>query len=114
MSRKERVQEAIKQEVSSIIHDDLKDPCIGFVTVTRAELSPDLKFVRIFVSVLGKKKEEKATFVALERAKGYIRRLLANRIKLRFTPAIIFKEDKSAEYSVYISKKMDELKNEDK
>ncbi|MDD5006139.1 MAG: 30S ribosome-binding factor RbfA [Candidatus Omnitrophica bacterium] len=114
MSRKERVQEAIKQEVSSIIHDELKDPCIGFATVTRAEISQDLRHAKIYVSVLGKQKQDKSTFLALERAKGYIRRLLAQRLKLRFTPEIMFKEDNSAEYSVYIAKKIDELNNENK
>lgn len=114
MSRKERVQEAIKQEVSSIIHDELKDPRIGFVTITRTELSPDLRHARIFVSVLGKQESSNSTFEALGSAKGYIRKLLAKRLKMRFTPDITFKEDKSAEYSVYISKKIDELKNENK
>ncbi|MFH1622097.1 MAG: 30S ribosome-binding factor RbfA [Candidatus Omnitrophota bacterium] len=114
MSRKERVQEAIKQEVSSIIHDELKDPRIGFVTVTRTELSPDLRHARIFVSVLGKQELSNSTFKALGSAKGFIRKLLAQRLKMRFTPDITFKEDKSVEYSIYISKKIDELKNENK
>jgi ribosome-binding factor A len=109
MARRERVREAIKEEVSSIIHDKLKDPCIGFATVTRVELSPDLKYAKIYVSVLGKDKAE--TFVALERAKGYVRRLLAQRLKMRFIPELLFKEDNSIEYSIYISKKIDELKN---
>lgn len=112
MSRREKVQEAIKQEASSIIHDELKDPRIGFATVTKAEVSQDLKYAKIYVSVLGKKENVDATFVALNSAKGFIRRLLAQRLKMRFTPEISFKEDKSAEYSVYISKKIDELKNE--
>ena len=114
MSRRERVQEAIKQEVSSIIHDELKDPRIGFATVTRVEISPDLKYAKIYVSVLGKEKQDNSTFVALEKAKGFIRRLLAQRMKLRFTPEVACKEDRSAEYSIYISKKIDELKNENK
>lgn len=114
MSRKERVQEAIKQEVSSIIHDELKDPRIGFATVTKAEVSPDLKYTKIYVSVLGKKENDDSTFVALNNAKGFIRKLLAQRLKMRFTPEVAFKEDRSAEYSVYISKKIDELKNEQK
>ena len=114
MSRREKVQEVIKQEISSIIHGELKDPCIGFVTVTRVELSQDLKHAKIYVSVLGKQKSNNSTFVALGRAKGYIRRLLAQRLKMRFTPEIIFKEDKSIEYSIYISKKIDELKDEHK
>ncbi|MDD5617840.1 MAG: 30S ribosome-binding factor RbfA [Candidatus Omnitrophica bacterium] len=112
MARRERVQEAIKEEVSSIIHDELNDPCIGFATVTRVELSSDLKYAKIYVSVLENKNNK--PFVALGRAKGYIRKLLAQRMKMRFVPELIFKEDNSAEYSVYIAKKIDELKNENK
>lgn len=111
MSRKDKIQEAIKQEVSYIIHNELNDPRIGFVTVTKAEVSPDLKHARIYISALGQPQQNKATFVALEKAKGYIRKLLAQRLQMRFTPEIYFKEDKSGEYSVYISKKIDELKN---
>ncbi|MBL7197849.1 MAG: 30S ribosome-binding factor RbfA [Candidatus Omnitrophica bacterium] len=114
MSRREKVKEAIRQEVSSIIHDELKDPRIGFVTVTRTEVSPDLKYAKIYVSVLRKQESDTSTFKALESAKGYIRKLLAQRLKMRFTPEIAFKEDRSAEYSIYISKKIDELKNENK
>lgn len=114
MSRREKVQEAIKQETSAIIHDELNDPRIGFATVTKVELSLDLKYAKIYVSVLGEQEKNNSTFVALEKAKGYIRKLLAQRIKMRFVPEIIFKEDKSAEYSIYISKKIDEIKNEDK
>lgn len=113
MSRKDRVKEVIKQIVSSIIHDELKDPRIGFATVTKAEISPDLKHAKIYVSVLDKQKEA-STFKALESAKGYIRKLLAQRLKMRFTPEIMFKEDRSAEYSIYIAKKIEELMNEDK
>ena len=114
MSRKEKVQEAIKQEVGSIIHDELKDPRIGFATVTRAEVSADLKHAKVYVSVLKEEKTTASTFKALESAKGYIRKLLAQRLKMRFVPELIFREDKSAEYSIYISKKIDELKNENK
>jgi len=113
MSRKEKVQEAIKKEVGLIIHNELKDPRIGFATVTKAEVTPDLRHAKIYVSVLGKQKNDKSTFKALESAKGYIRSLLAKRLKMRFTPEIMFKEDRSAEYSIYISKKIDEIKNED-
>jgi len=111
MARLDRVAEAIKQEASSIIHDELNDPRIGFATVTKVELSHDLKHAKIFVSVLGKE-DTKDTFKALESAKGFVRKLLAERLQMRYTPEILFKEDKSAEYSIYISKKLDELKDE--
>jgi len=114
MGRKDRVKEIIKQEVSSIIHDEVNDPRIGFVTVTRIEMSPDLRYATIFVSVLGQPKECEETFKALNSAKGFIRKLLAGRIRMRFIPDISFKQDKTIEYSVYISKKIDEIKDETK
>lgn len=110
MSRKDKVQEAIKQEVSSIIHDELHDPRIGFATVTKVDVSLDLKHAKIYVSVLGKSQQDNSTFIALDKAKGYVRKLLARRLKMRFVPEITFKEDRSIEYSVYISQKIDEIK----
>ncbi|MFC1708532.1 30S ribosome-binding factor RbfA [Candidatus Omnitrophota bacterium] len=114
MSRKDKVQEAIRQEVAAIIHDELKDPRIGFATVTRAEVTADLRHAKIYVSVLGKQKSANSTLKALESGKGYMRTLLAKRLKMRFTPDLMFKEDKSAEYSVEFAKKLEEIKNEDK
>lgn len=114
MSRKEKVQEVIKQEVGLIIHDELKDPRIGFATVTKVELSKDLKHAKIYVSVLGSQKSLSSTFKALKSGNGFIRMLLAKRLKMRYTPDIMFKQDRSAEYSVLIAKKIDEIKDEDR
>jgi len=110
MSRRDRVTEAIKKEASLIIHDELKDPRLGFVTITRVELSADLRFAKIFYSVLGKEEEHKKTHEALESALGFIRRLIAQRINLRFAPEIIFREDRSSEYSVRIQEVLEEIK----
>ena len=112
MARKDKVQEAIKQEVSAIMREDLSDSRIGFVTVTKVEVSFDLRHAKIFVSVLGETEQSQATFVALKRATGYVRRLLAERLRMRFVPEIAFKEDKTAAYSVYIAKKIDEIKQQ--
>lgn len=110
MSRQEKVAEALKKEVSLIIHDELKDPRLGFITITRAEITPDLRQAKIFFSVLGKDEDYKKTKEALDSALGFIRRLIAQRIRLRFTPEIIFKEDKSSEYSIRIQEVLDEIK----
>jgi len=110
MARYERVSEALKKEVSSIIHDELKDPRLGFVTVTRIELTPDLRYAKIFFSVLGEDEAYKKTKEALDSALGFIRRLIAQRIKLRLVPEIAFKEDRSCEYSIKIQQVLDEIK----
>ena len=112
MARKDKVQEAIKQEVSAIMREDLSDSRIGFVTITKVEVSLDLRHAKIFVSVLGETEQSQATFDALKRATGYVRKLLAERLRMRFVPEITFKEDKTAAYSVYIANKIDEIKKQ--
>lgn len=110
MSRHERVEEAIKKEVSMIIHDQLKDPRVGFVTITRVELSMDLRNAKIFYSVLGKEESRKKTKLALDSAQGFIRSLVAQRINMRFATELMFQEDHSTEYSVHIEEILNEIK----
>jgi ribosome-binding factor A len=112
MARKDRVTEAIRREVSVIIHDELKDPRIGFTTVTRVEMTPDLRYAKIFFSVLGKEEDYKKTKEALDSALGFIRSQIAQRINLRFAPEIAFHEDRSSEYSVRIQEVLDQNKEE--
>lgn len=110
MLRHDKVAEAIKKEVSVILHDELKDPRLGFVTIIRVELTQDLRYAKIFFSVLGDEAAHKKTEEALNSALGFVRRLIAQRIRLRFAPEIVFKEDRSAEYSFRIQKALDEIK----
>lgn len=109
MARQDRVAEAIRKEVSSIIIDELKDPRLGFVTITKAEISQDMRYARVFYSVLGKDEDYKKTKQALDSALGFIRKLIAERIKLRYTPEISFKEDRSHEYSLRIQQVIEEI-----
>lgn len=110
MSRPERVAQAIKEEISLILHDEIKDPRLGFVTITKVEITADLRQARIFFSVLGKEEDYKKTKAALDSALGFIRCLVAQRINLRFVPEIIFREDRSSEYSVRIEQVLNEIK----
>ncbi len=114
MSRQEKVAEALRKEVSSIIHDELKDPRLGFVTVTRAEITPDLRYAKVFFSVLGQQQDYDRTKAALDSASGFIRKLVAQRIRLMFAPEISFKEDRSSEYSVKIQEVLDQIKELEK
>lgn len=111
MPRRERVEEAIKKEVSTIIHDEIKDPRIGFVTIVRVELSEDLRNARIFYSVLGNDDARRKTKLALDSALGYVRSLVAQRINLRFATELIFQEDHSSEYSVKIEEILTQIKD---
>jgi len=109
MSRADKVSETLKKEISSIIHTELKDPRLGFVTVMRVELTHDMRYAKIFFSVLGSPDEQKKSTEALESALGFIRRLIAERIELRFVPEIRFIQDKSCEYSIRIQKELDKI-----
>ncbi len=110
MSRQDKIAEAIKQEASVIIHDKLKDPRLGFVTITNVEITRDLRFAKIFFSVLGNEMAYKKTKAALNSSLGFVRKLIAQRLSLRFAPEIAFYDDRSTEYSVRIEEVLNELK----
>lgn len=94
--RVERLREEIKKEASDIIRK-LKDPRVGFVTVTDVEVSGDLRHVKIFVSIYGDEQTKAATMEALTRATGHIRTEIGQRIRLRYTPEIQVRFDESIE-----------------
>lgn len=109
MSRKDKVAEEIKKEVSMILQEEIKDPRLGFTTITRVELTPDLRFARIFFSVYGDEKQWADTQAALEHAAGFIRRQIGDRLDLRFVPEILFQSDHSSEYSILIEQRLQEI-----
>jgi ribosome-binding factor A len=102
-NRPERVAKILKAEIGHIIHDDLKDPRIGFVSITHVELSRDLKYAKVYFSILGDNADAQKTVQGLLKATGYIKKLIGERLKLRFTPAIVFKLDRSIEYNIHLS-----------
>ena len=110
MSRKEKVEDAIQKEVSDIIQNEFKDPRLGFITITGVEVTDDLRYAKVFFSVLGSDEQVKKTKEALDSGLGFIRKLLAERIQLRFAPEISFKLDTSGEYSVRIQQVLDQIK----
>ncbi|MFA5362219.1 MAG: 30S ribosome-binding factor RbfA [Candidatus Omnitrophota bacterium] len=113
MLRQDKLQAAIKREVSLIIHDELKDPRLGFITITKVELTADYRLAKVFYSVLGEDLEYKKCKEALVSGLGLIRRLVGRRIKMRYTPELLFKPDRSSQYSVQIQKVLDEIKARD-
>ncbi len=113
--RSNRVAEQMKKEVAQIIGDQVKDPRIGFVTVTAVDLTNDLRNAKTYVSVLGNEKEKADSLEGLNKATAFIRRELGNRIKLRHVPEIEFRIDQSIEHGAHISKLLSEVKqNEEK
>ncbi|MBQ4404656.1 MAG: 30S ribosome-binding factor RbfA [Selenomonadaceae bacterium] len=102
--RIEKLQELIKQEMSKMLLTDLKDPRIGFVTVTDVEMTGDLREAKIYVSVMGGAEQVKNSLEGLNSALGFIRREIGQRIRLRFTPEISFALDTSLDYGEHIQK----------
>ena len=92
-----RLRELFKEETSAILQRNMRDPRIGFVSVTDVELSPDLRHARIFVSVYGDAEAKARTMEGLRSAEGFVRTELAHRIRLRYTPEVTFRIDESIE-----------------
>ena len=109
-----RINSEVQREMSSIIREDLKDPRIHPMTsVMAVEVTPDLKFAKIFVSVLGNDEEKEKTMEGLKKSASFARHQLAKRMNRRNTPELTFVLDTSIEYGVTMSKKIDELKEKE-
>jgi ribosome-binding factor A len=91
--RQEQVQNLLVQEVSIMLQRELKDPRLGFITITGAEVSRDLRHAKVFVSILGSEEEQKASMAALRSASGKIRGEFGRRARLRVAPEIVFEQD---------------------
>ena len=112
--RIEKLQELIKQEMSKSILQEIKDPRIGFVTVTDVKLSKDLSVAKIFVSIMGSDEQIKDTLEGLKSALGFLRHEIAKKVRMKYTPKIYFALDTSQNYSEHIQKLLLEISNEEK
>ena len=111
--RVEKVQELMKQEISEIILRELKDPRIGFATVTSVECTGDLREAKIYVSLMGSEQQVKDSWAGLMSSLGFIRREIGKRIRLRFTPELTFALDKSLDYSAHIQELLLKVQREE-
>ena len=107
--RTDRIDELLRQEIGSILARDLKDPRIGFATVTRVETTPDLRHARVWVSVIGQPGERTETVAALERSMGFVRRELGLRLRLRRIPDLHVRSDDTIERGTRVLHLLDEL-----
>lgn len=107
--RKDRVGDLLKREIAQIVQNQLKDPGLGFVTITGAKLSADLKQARIFYSVLGDEDSKKRTASALKRASGFIQNEVGRNLKLKYTPEVFFEFDGSVEYGAHIEELIERI-----
>src|SRR5690625_490491 len=97
-TRPNRVAEQMKKEIGELINQKLKDPRIGFITVTDLDLTNDLQNATVYISVLGDETEKEESLIGLSKASGFIRSEIGKKIRLRKVPEIIFKFDEAHEH----------------
>jgi ribosome-binding factor A len=103
-----RIDHEIQRILGTLITQELRDPRLGFVTVTRAEVSDDLQHCKVFVSIIGDRHQARQSLDALEHAKKFLRGELGHKIDLRHTPELIFVEDRSTERAIALAKTLRE------
>jgi ribosome-binding factor A len=106
----ERVGQEIRDEIATMIGRELKDPRIGFVTVTRVAITPDLRFARVYVSVLGDKAQQEKSLAGLKQASGFVKREIGRRLRMRLTPEIQFLYDKGVDATDRVARLLDDVK----
>lgn len=106
--RAERLAEEIREQVAQMIASQLKDPRLGFVTVTRVELAHDLGHARVYVGVLGSEAEREKSLQSLHQASGFVRRELGKRLRIRHTPEIEFRYDKGLDATDRVARLLEE------
>lgn len=111
--RPERVARLLKEEIAKAIQRELRDPSIGFTTVTDVVLTPDLRHADVYVMILGGEKEKKKGLETLNRAQGFIRKIVARDLNLKTNPTFSFHLDESLEKGEKIEKILKEIKRED-
>lgn len=110
MNRARKLEIDLQREISFIINSKLKDPRIGFVTVTDVKLSPDYHYLDIFVSIMGEERVKNDSMKGLSQCEGFIKKNLKERFRLRTIPDIKFIHDKSIEYGLKITSILENLK----
>ena len=111
--RQEKLGELIAAELSNLLRTRVKDPRVGFASITRVEVSGDMRHAKVFVSVMGDSKEQKETMKGLTNATGFLRHELASLLTLRFMPELVFKLDHSIEEGSRVLELINKAQQED-
>ena len=112
--KKQRTEESLRRELSSIILYELKDPRMGFVTLTGVEISQDCRSAKVRLLVRGTEEETALTLQGLQHARGYIQALINKRMDLRYTPILQFEEDKEVRRVMRVQQMIDKARKEDR
>ena len=111
--RQEKLGELIAADISDLLRTRVKDPRVGFASITRVEVSGDLRHAKVFVSVMGNSEEQKETMKGLKNASGFLRHELASRLTLRYMPELIFKLDHSIEEGARVLELIQQVEQEE-
>jgi ribosome-binding factor A len=111
-TRTERVEELLKVEISDMIRRDLKDPRLGFITITDAEVTKDLRHAKVYISVMGDEKSKEESLAVLQRAAGHIRSEFGRRAHLKIIPDITFKMDTAIDTGTRIFELLQQVKHD--
>ncbi len=107
--RDKRVADAIKETVAEIVLNEVADPGVGFVTVTRCHITRDLRVATVYFSAMGDEQQQQKSFAHLEHARGYVRRRLGERIRLRYLPELRFRRDEILAQEMRVSEIISDL-----
>lgn len=107
--RPQRVAEQMKKEIAELVRTDLKDDRLGFLTITRVEVSNDLQHAKVYASVFGNADKKQETLEVLQKSAGFIRGEVSRRLRMRLTPELAFVLDESGEYSAHIESVLRDL-----
>ncbi|MCH7825265.1 MAG: 30S ribosome-binding factor RbfA [Acidobacteria bacterium] len=108
--RRERLGDQLRVELADLIQREIRDPRVGFVTVTEVRMSPDLKYARAYVSILGDEEQTAESFDALQRAGGFLRSQIGRRLRLRHVPELRFVLDETLDTSARIDSLLEEAR----
>ncbi|RPF55951.1 30S ribosome-binding factor RbfA [Aquisalibacillus elongatus] len=112
--RSNRVAEQMKKELGDILSRKIKDPRVGFVTVTDVQVSGDLQQAKVFISIFGDEEKKEETLIGLAKSKGFIRSEIGNRIRLRKVPELTFEIDETIEHGNKIERIIQDLNEDDR
>lgn len=113
--RNDRINEEVKKEISDIIRNEVRDPRLNtvMVSITKVDVTKDLRYAKVFVSIFGNDEAKTQTLGALKSSAGFIRREVGHRINLRYTPELIFEIDNSIEQGMHIEDLLHKIKEQD-
>lgn len=112
--RRKQVADLLRDHISEIIQREMRDPRLRFVSITRVEVSPDVRMARVFASVYGSEDEQRDALVALTRAAGFIRKHLGERVDLRFVPELSFRLDTSMQHAETIARLLNQIERDER